>query len=51
MRAGVYFSVEFKLKFLNLSRAERVLSRGKLGHFNFRADIELTICMSISSKF
>ena len=27
------------------------LSQAKLGHFNFRAETELTICMSISSKF
>ena len=38
----VIISDEFELKFLGSSRAERVLSRAELGHFNFRAETELT---------
>ena len=46
-----YASDEFELKLPELSRAEKVPSRAKLGHFNFRAETKLTICISISSKF
>ena len=41
-------SDEFELKYPELSRAEKVLSRA--GPFQFRAETELTICISISSK-
>ena len=35
-------SDEFELKFSGSGRAERVPSRAELGHFNFRAETELT---------
>ena len=38
------FSDEFELKFPELSRVE-------LGHLNFQAETELTLCTSIRSKF
>ena len=40
-------SDEFELEFfqLELSRAMKVPSQAELGHFNFRAETELTICM------
>ena len=43
-------SDEFELEFPKLNQAELKGFRAELGHFNFRAETELTICMSISSK-
>ena len=42
-----YCSDEFELKFSELSQAKLKGFRAELGHFNFRAETELTIC----SKF
>ena len=44
-------SDEFELKIPELSRVEKVPSRAKLGHFNFRAEAKLTICTMINSFF
>ena len=40
--SGVGDSNAFELKFSGSSRAERVPNRAELGHFNFRAETELT---------
>ena len=45
------FSYEFELKFPGSSRAERVPSQAELGHFNFRAETELTIKFFFAQKF
>ena len=47
----VFSSDEFELKFPELIRAKLERFRAELGHFNFRAETELTICTSVSSKF